>query len=107
MTIQQPQTRMNTYAVIESNSGYVWGIVDSSSALQACYDVDVQAGGHRGDGEYQPCSYSELRTTRGVYDVRIAPEGFSVENGQDRDDIDAVSALPRAGVFGWVAADAE
>jgi hypothetical protein len=96
---------MTTFAIIESNTGYVWGVVDSHSSLQACYAVDMQAGGwHQEPGQYEQVSTSELRTTRGVYDVRIAPEGFDVQDGQNADEIAAVEALPRAGVYAWVPA---
>ncbi len=96
---------MKTFAIIESYSGFVWGVVTAESALDACSACDDQAGGHRGRGQYEECDTSELRTTRGVYDVRIAPDGFDVQDGQDPADIAQVQALPRAGVFGWVAAD--
>ena len=95
--------KMNTYAIIETNSGFVWGVVESATARQACYDVDMQAGGwHEEAGEYQEAGASDLRTTRGVYDVRIAPKGFDVQDGQDADAIAAVNAMPRAGIYGWV-----
>lgn len=93
---------MQRFALIESNSGYVWGVVDAESALAACAACDVQAGGDRGEGAYEEVSASELRTTRGVYDVRTAPAGFDVQDGRDREEIAAVDALPRAGVFGFV-----
>ena len=66
---------------------------------------ELRIGGDRGEGAYEEVSASELRTTRGVYDVRTAPAGFDVQDGQDREEIAAVEALPRAGVFGWVAAE--
>lgn len=96
---------MQRFAILESNSGYVWGVVDAESALAACTACDEQAGGDRGDGVYEEASLSDLRTTRGVYDVRIAPAGFDVADGQDRDAIAAVEALPRAGLYGWVSAE--
>ena len=90
---------------IESNSGYVWGVVDAETALAACAACDAEVGGDRDEGAYEAVSASELRTTRGVYDVRTAPAGFDVQDGQDREEIAAVEALPRAGVFGWAAAE--
>jgi hypothetical protein len=93
---------MKTYAIIDTNSGYVWGVVDSDSARQACYDVDVQAGGwHQEPGEYQEVSQSEIRSGRSLYDVRVAPDGFDVADGQDKDEIAAVEALQRVGLFCW------
>jgi hypothetical protein len=96
---------MNTYAILESNTGYVWGVVQAESAIAACAVCDAEVGGDRDEGAYEEVGTSELRTTRGVYDVRTAPAGFSVQDGQDRDEIAAVEALPRAGVFGWVSAE--
>lgn len=93
------------YAILESNTGFVWGVVDAESPLAACSAVDAEIGGYPFDGEYQEVTASELRTSRGCYDVRIAPEGFDVQDGQDREEISAVEALPRAGVFAWVAAE--
>ena len=95
-----------TYAIIDTNSGYVWGVVDSDSARQACYDVDMQAGSwHQEEGEYQEVAQGELRSGRSLYDVRVAPDGFTVDNGQDADEIAAVEALPRAGLYVWVPAE--
>ena len=104
----QPSNRrdnMQRFAIIESNSGYVWGVVDAETAMAACAACDAEVGGDRGEGAYEEVSASELRTTRGVYDVRTAPAGFDVQDGQDREEIAAVEAMPRAGVFGWVAAE--
>lgn len=96
---------MQRFAIIESNTGYIWGVVDAETAPAACAVCDAQVGGDRGDGAYEEVGAAELRTTRGGYDVRNAPAGFDVQNGQDRDEIAAVEALPRAGLFGWVNAE--
>jgi hypothetical protein len=91
---------MQRFAILESNSGFVWGVVDAETALAACAECDREVG-ERGDGQYAPVSASEIHSTRGVYDVRHAPAGFDVQNGQDADEIAIVDALPRAGLFGW------
>ncbi len=96
---------MQRFAIIESNSGYVWGVVNADSALDACSACDAEIGGRPESGHYESVSVGELRTTRGVYDVRLAPAGFDVQDGQDAASIDAVQALPRAGVYGWVSAE--
>jgi hypothetical protein len=93
---------MNRFAIIESNSGFVWGVVDASDALAACIACDSEVGNRPEAGHYEPADLADLRTTRGVYDVRTAPEGFDVQDGQDPEAIAAVNSLPRAGVFGWV-----
>jgi hypothetical protein len=89
------------FAIIDSYTGYVMGVVDAASAADACAAVDAEAGNARHDGAYEEVCVSELRTTRCVYDVRVAPAGFDAQDGQDPDAIAAVSRLPRAGVFGW------
>jgi hypothetical protein len=96
---------MQRFAIIESNSGYVWGIVDAETALDACYACDEEIGGRPYEGTYEEVSGADLRTTRGVYDVREAPAGFDVRDGQNRESIAAVEALPRAGLFCWVSAE--
>ena len=93
---------MQRFAVLESNTGFVWGVIDAENALQACSALDAEIGDQSNAGHYEEVSASELRTSRGRYDVRLAPEGFNVQDGQDRDVIAAVGAMPRAGVFGWV-----
>lgn len=97
------------YAVLETNSGYVWAVVDAQSPLDACYEADNRAGGSpedfNGVGKYVEVSVSDINTTKGHYDVREAPSGFDVQDGQDREQIAAVEALPRAGVFTWQAED--
>lgn len=93
---------MNRYAIIETNSGYVWGVVNAQSALDACTEVDKAVGGDPGEGWYQTVPAGEWNTDRGYYDVRQAPEGFDVDDGQDREQIAAVNALPRVGMFQWI-----
>lgn len=94
------------FAIIESNSGFVWGVVSADDALAACYVMDAEIGGRPDDGAYEAVSVGELRTTRGVYDVRVAPADFDVQDGQDPGAIAAVEALPRAGIYRWVSAGA-
>lgn len=92
---------MPRFAILESNSGFVWGVVDANSALEACHAVDSELG-DGGRYVYEAVNASELRSTRGCFDVRIAPSGFDVEDGQDLSSIADVEALPRAGIFASV-----
>jgi hypothetical protein len=79
------------------------GVVDAASAENACAAIDAETGNARHDGgAYVEVCASELLTTRCLYDVRVAPAGFDVENGQDPGAIAGATALPRAGVFAWV-----
>jgi hypothetical protein len=87
------------FAIIDSYSGFVMGVVDAASAADACAAVDAEAGNGRHDGKYIEVDASELLTTRCLYDVRVAPAGFGVDDGQDPDQIATVDALPRVGVY--------
>jgi hypothetical protein len=88
---------MTRFAIIETNSGYVWGVVDAASPAEACRIVDEDFGAH--GRSYSEGSVFDLRTTGGAYDVRIAPEGFDVLDGQDANAIASVDALPRAAII--------
>lgn len=89
---------MNRYAIIESNSGFVWGIVNATSALEACYEVDRTIGRPE-EGTYEIANAAD----RDVYDVRLAPSGFDQKStGDDEASITEVGALPRVDRFVWV-----
>lgn len=96
---------MQRFAIIESNSGYVWCVVNADSALAACSICDAETGGDRGEGHYETVGVGDLRTTRGVYDVRVAPAEFDVQDGRAAESIAAVEALPRAGIYAWVSTE--
>ncbi len=36
---------VNRYAVIDNPSGYVWGVVNADSPLDACNRIDAEVGG--------------------------------------------------------------
>lgn len=95
---------MARFAIIETFTGYVWGVVDADDPVGACYAVDADVRADRGAGQYEPMSFADQRTTRGAYSVHAAPADFDVMDGQDRDAIEAVENLPRVGLFGWVGA---
>ena len=92
---------MKNYAIIESNSGYIWGVEKADSAIAACAAVDRECGADRHSGTYVEVGVERLRDTESVYDVRIAPDEFQVDDGQSSESIDAVGQMPRAGVFSW------
>jgi hypothetical protein len=94
------------FAVIETYTGQIWGVVDAETAEAACAAVDQQTDpSARIGGRYERVPASEARTTRCLYDVRVAPPGFELEDGSDEDVVAAVEALPRAGVYAWVEED--
>ncbi len=88
---------MPRFAILESNTGFVWGVTDAATAAEACRVIDEDVGVY--GRSYSEGSVSDLRTTRGAYDVRVAPENFNVFDGQDADEIAAVEALPREAVI--------
>jgi hypothetical protein len=93
---------MTRYAVIEINSGYIWAIVNAETALEACAAADRAANSaDRLDGHHYEVGYRG--DSNCAYDVRIAPADFDEPDGQDQKAIDAVDAMPRAGLFALVA----
>ncbi len=95
---------MPRYAIIESVTGYVWGVVDASSARDACYTVDrVNGAGPSwgAEGTFLRVSARELHTNRSLYDVRLVPPGFDVWDGTSHESVAAVKAMPRAECYVW------
>ncbi len=91
---------MNNYTIIDTNSGFVWWCGTATDSETACYAADDECKGRDEDGYYEMCA-EEVRDSRGIYDVRIAPPGYTVDDGQDPDAIAAVEAMPRAGLYAW------
>ncbi|HOW47358.1 MAG TPA: hypothetical protein PLB26_06860 [Rubrivivax sp.] len=87
------------FAILEPNSGYVWGVVDAESAIEACSVLDRKIGGRPDEGAYEPIG--DLDPSRDAYDVRLAPAGFDADDGQDPAAIAAVNAMPAVGLFAW------
>lgn len=86
------------FATIELNSGYVWWVGDAADEIDACLQSDAE-GQAQIEGEYRRITASEINNTDGGYAVYEAPAGFDVNNGQDEDEIAAVSALPLVGYY--------
>lgn len=87
----------NTYAIIENYSGFVWSVQVAADPIAACRQMDETLGAP--GRAYEEGGVADLRTTAAVYDVRLAPAGFDVDDGQDPAQIAAVEALPRAAVI--------
>ncbi len=80
---------MTRYALLDNNSGLVWGIVDANTPADACRRVDEDFG--------EPGrTYMELLTragsTEGAYEVYEVPADFDVRDGATQEAIDAVMA---------------
>jgi len=83
------------YALIDNASGYVWGVYSAESPESACAAATLDTG-------MEPATYEsayQLASNEGGYLVYAAPDGFSVNDGQNAEEIAAVAALPIIGKF--------
>jgi hypothetical protein len=62
---------MPRYAILDTNSGFVWGVETARDPIAACSYMDADADEY--GRTYFEGSNADLRTTRGAYDVREAP----------------------------------
>ncbi len=85
---------MTRYAIIDKNSGFVWGVLDGDDPIDACRKLDISTKDF--DREYEDVGHSDLFINDGGYVVYLAPDGFDVDDGQDREAINAVEAMPLA-----------
>jgi hypothetical protein len=88
---------MNTYAIIDTHSGYVWGVETASDPIAACRALDESIGGVQ--RTYETGTVSDI--AGGAYDVRIAPPGYVAEDGQDAATIEQAETMPRAAIIIW------
>lgn len=83
------------YAIIEDYSGYVWGVIEAETPVDACRKLDEEIGG-------EPRTYENIGSARwygngGCYHVHIAPDDYECENGgDDAKEIAMVEAMPLA-----------
>lgn len=87
---------MNNYALIETNSGYVWWAGKADTPEDACAKAHMEGGEV---ATYAQTSDRIENTTEGGFLVYQAPEGFCCTDGQDQEQIDAVSAMPLIGRY--------
>ena len=83
------------YALIDNASGYVWGVYSAESPESACAAATLDTGMETATYEL---AY-QLASNEGGYLVYEAPAGFSVNDGQNANEIAAVAALPFIGKF--------
>lgn len=98
MTTQTNDARRR-FILIDSNSGYVWGEVVHGVASGACATVDAELGVFdRTYTEHGP----RAQVDEDHYLVYSAPADFpEVSDGQDDEQISAVSALPLVARVSW------
>lgn len=94
--LQKPATRR--FATIELNSGYVWWVGDAADEADACRKSDAEGGGQT-EGQYRRIMSSEINSTAGGYAVHEVPAGFYLTDGQDKNQISAVTAQPLVGYY--------
>jgi hypothetical protein len=83
-------TNITRYAIIDNHSGFIWGITDAKTPIDACATIDAEIGGEL--REYEEVSLLAATTGYHVYQV---PADFDVNDGQDQDEIDRVSTFDR------------
>lgn len=82
------------FAVIDTNTGFVWYVGDAASPEAACAQATQETTGER--HEYAKVSPREAGDGYLVY---AAPAGFEVDDGQHASEIERVEALPLVGRF--------
>lgn len=93
------------YAMIDSHTGYVWGIETAESPVAACRQMDYAIDPSAADGrDYEEISQSEARGGRDCYYVYDAT---TLAVDAQRDDAAVVQALPFVGCVGWDETDAD
>lgn len=87
---------MTRFALIDLDSGYVWGVYDADTPAAACQMSDR-------DNKAAPRTYTDTYRSqisgKSGFAVHAAPAGFDINDGQNSDEIQAVSALPLIGYF--------
>lgn len=89
---------MPRYAMIDIDSGYVWGVENAADPVAACRQMDEALGVTGREYEAHGPRSGAGRSGQTGYEVYQAPVGFDVQNGQDQAEIAAVSALPRVAI---------
>ncbi|MEL6280851.1 MAG: hypothetical protein AAFR28_18515 [Pseudomonadota bacterium] len=75
---------MNTYAIIERNSGYIWGVVKATDPIEACRTMDADIGGE--PREYEEV-YRETDLKENGYLVFKVANGWWCDNYQSEEHI--------------------
>jgi hypothetical protein len=81
---------MPRYAMIDENSGFVWGVEDADDPIAACRQMD---SGEARFAEYEDIGGQRFNGRSG-YHVYVAPPGWDCSDGQDQETIEAVEAMP-------------
>lgn len=88
----------HNFVLVDNASGYIWWAGSDASPEAACAAATLETGGEM--AKYR--EVHNLAANEGGYHVYSAPAGYSVKDGQDRDEIETVSAMPLVGKFAQV-----
>lgn len=83
---------MTRFALIDNHSGFVWGVTDAASAIDACRQIDADLGEY--GREYEEVPRFDASNDTGYY-VHQAPAGWDCDDGQDEAAIAEVNAMPK------------
>lgn len=81
-----------TFAIVDDYSGFVWGVAKAADPISACRVIDEDCNEH--GRKYEEVSSFSAFNEPG-YHVYEVPDGFTVDNGQNADEIATVEAFPR------------
>ena len=84
------------YAIIDAESGFIWGVQDAESAIAACRALD--SGFAEFDRKYEDIGRARFNGAPG-YAVYQAPADFECDDGQNAAAIEAVEAMPHVANF--------
>ena len=92
---------MTTYALIDHNSGYLWGVVDATTPAAAAAAIDAQTG-DSGRSYVEHGARYRLNGASGYYVHRIddvaAGHGMANLDGQEKATIAMLEAYPLVAV---------
>lgn len=85
------------YALIDTNSGFVWWVGDAASPEEACKKADIDTGGEF-RGEYRHIGWYSYKSGMDGYVVYEVPACFEVNDGQDQEEIATVESMTSIGL---------
>lgn len=89
---------MDKFALIDINSGFVWGVTEAANAENACQRIDYDIGERNRTYDTHGPDSGAHRWGKDGYLVYRVPADFEVDDGQDADQIAATEAHPRIAI---------
>jgi len=88
----QTVEKLRRYAIIDNASGFVWGVANATSPIEACRVIDAEIGGLDNPKYAVVWRLDGNETGYAVYAV---PADFDVTDGQDEVQIAATEAYEK------------